>query len=164
MLDGPVCNDPQTRASAIASLRRAIDFIDEQRTAGRNVLVNCQAGLNRSGATLLGHLLRRRGASTPEEATVIVHELRERKPAGLANPDLLECAMEVVGLPPFGPDAEWALFPQRAARRQRVEAARAARVAETIKEEVVESHEGDDMAEDDPFSMMSPVPLGIREG
>jgi len=166
MLDGPVCSDEQQRSAAIASLQRALDFVEAKRQNGGTVLVNCQAGLNRSGATLLGHLLRRRGASTHEEAVKVVHELRERKPAGLANPDLLECAMEVAGLPPIaaGSRVEWTLFPHQALSRQRAEAVQAARAARVTSSELQEEpHEGEEMADDDPFSMMTPVPLGIRE-
>lgn len=117
--DTRICNSDATRQQTIALLRQAIEWVDDHYEQGGTVLVNCQAGRNRSGATLLGWLLkRRRSATRPahDECQRFISYLRELNPDCLQNDALIECAMVAVGLEPF--DAVPTLQLQQAAAEQ----------------------------------------------
>ncbi|CAE7556503.1 unnamed protein product [Symbiodinium pilosum] len=80
------------------SLLRAVAFVDSAVLSGGTVLVNCFAGMNRSGAILLSWLLMHRNDGkkslgfTAEGATSY---LRSLEPFALNNQSLLECALAV---------------------------------------------------------------------
>ena len=61
-----------------ASLRRAVEFVAEQRRAGRTTYVHCLAGQNRSGTVVAAYLMREYGWSL-EDALAFV---RKRRPQG----------------------------------------------------------------------------------
>ncbi|CAE8734493.1 unnamed protein product [Polarella glacialis] len=99
MLDAPDMQ-PGTGlwACSIRDLRFAVTFVEAAVASGGVVLVNCFAGHNRSGATLLAWLLLHRDASgsslgfTPEGA---LRHLRSMEPHALNNERLKDCALAV---------------------------------------------------------------------
>ncbi|OLP89686.1 hypothetical protein AK812_SmicGene28819 [Symbiodinium microadriaticum] len=102
-------------------LHRAVAFVDAAVASGGTVLVNCFAGMNRSGAILLAWLLLHRESDgtclgfTPDGAAA---HLRSLEPFALNNQSLLDCALSLKDSPrpPFGTQEHWILrLPERPA-------------------------------------------------
>ena len=66
-------------------LNKVVDFIDEQRQAGRTVYVHCMAGVNRSAAATAAYLMRENGWSR-EQALAF---LRSKRPQVQPDPELV---------------------------------------------------------------------------
>ncbi|MGH2505376.1 MAG: protein-tyrosine phosphatase family protein [Ktedonobacterales bacterium] len=73
--------DDQT-APTQADLLAALDFIDQQRVAGRGVLVHCRIGEGRTGAILAAYLIRQ--GATAEQA---LEHLRAFRPGAVSSPE-----------------------------------------------------------------------------
>ncbi len=87
--------DDQT-APTQAELIAALDFIDQQRIAGRAVLAHCRIGEGRTGCILAAYLIRQ-GAS-PEQALA---SLRAIRPGAISAPS------QQVALATFARGREW---------------------------------------------------------
>jgi protein-tyrosine phosphatase len=84
LLDWAALPDPEL----LESLAR---WVDEQRGAGRTVLIHCEAGHNRSGLLTALYLIRHRGYD-PESAIALVQE--KRGPNALWNGSFLRYLRE----------------------------------------------------------------------
>eukprot|EP00439_Symbiodinium_sp_Y106_P061293 s3962_g9.t1 len=95
-------------------LHRAVTFVEAAIASGGTVLVNCFAGMNRSGAILLAWLLLHResdGTCLGFTADGAASHLRSLEPFALNNQSLLECALSLKDgpRPPCGTQEHWIL-------------------------------------------------------
>lgn len=77
-------------APSLEWLRQQVDFIEQQRAAGRVVYVHCRAGVSRSGMVLVAYLMARDGRSRDETLA----SLRTRRPEVRPNPAFMELLLE----------------------------------------------------------------------
>jgi protein-tyrosine phosphatase len=77
-------------APSLDWLRQRVEFIDQQRRAGRQVYVHCRAGVSRSGMVLAAYLMYRDGSSRDEALAV----LREKRPRVRPNPAFMPLLLE----------------------------------------------------------------------
>lgn len=78
------------REPDLAWLGRVTGFIAEQRRAGRQVYVHCQAGQNRSATAVVAYLMQAHGWS-PEEALAFV---QARRPIAYPDPRMMRLLAE----------------------------------------------------------------------
>jgi atypical dual specificity phosphatase len=78
--------DDQT-APTQAELLTALDFIDQQRIAGRGVLVHCRIGEGRTGTILAAYLIRQ--GATPEQALASLRAIRSGAVSAVAQQEAL---------------------------------------------------------------------------
>jgi hypothetical protein len=77
-------------APGIDWLRRQVEFVNEQRRAGRPVFVHCRAGVSRSAMVVAAYLMARDGCTRDESLAV----LRARRPRVGPNPAFLRLLLE----------------------------------------------------------------------
>jgi hypothetical protein len=77
-------------APSLDWLRRQVDFITEQRHAGRPVFVHCRAGISRGGMVVTAYLMARDGCTRDEALAVI----RAQRPRVGPNPAFMERLLE----------------------------------------------------------------------
>jgi predicted protein tyrosine phosphatase len=65
----------------LVHLQVVCDFIDVQRTAGRNVLVHCVAGVSRSPTVVAAYLMRKWGKGADKTLAYIAGKRREVRPS-----------------------------------------------------------------------------------
>jgi hypothetical protein len=65
----PISDAPP--APSIDWLRRQVEFVDEQRRAGRTVFVHCRAGISRGGMVVTAYLMWRDGVSRDDALKTI---------------------------------------------------------------------------------------------
>ena len=82
--------DDRAPAPSIAWLRRQVQFVDEQRRAGRPVFVHCRAGASR-GAMVVAAYLMWRDRRTRDEALAVI---RARRPRARPNPAFMQLLLE----------------------------------------------------------------------
>jgi len=149
----PMLYDPTICESEMR--QQATVYVEEALEKGGIVLVNCQVGKNRSGATICSVLLRRRPskgtASADGEARHLVQELRTLKAqAGftdaLANDALVACAMLAIGVKPL----DEASLQQPQARQEAQLLATAPSIVTTSRDDSVDT----DAEEFDPLEMV----------
>lgn len=87
--------DDQT-APQQADFLAALDFIDQQRVAGRGVLVHCRIGEGRTGVILAAYLVRQ--GATPQQALM---RLRSLRPGAVSAP------AQEAALATFASHREW---------------------------------------------------------
>jgi hypothetical protein len=71
-------------------LRRVVEFIGEQRRAGRTTYVHCLAGMNRSGAAVTAYLMQEHGWGRDEA----LRFLQGQRPEVQPNPTLMRLLTE----------------------------------------------------------------------
>jgi hypothetical protein len=71
-------------------LRRVVEFITEQRNAGRPIYVHCLAGMNRSGAAVTAYLMHEHGWSRDAALAYV----QKKRPVVQPNPALLRLLAE----------------------------------------------------------------------
>jgi hypothetical protein len=77
-------------APSIVWLRHQVDFVDEQRRAGRPVFIHCAAGASRSAMVLAAYLMAREGWSRDQALSYI----RERRRSIGPNPAFMRLLLE----------------------------------------------------------------------
>jgi Dual specificity phosphatase, catalytic domain len=77
-------------APSIDWLRQQVEFVDQQRRAGRPVYVHCAAGVSRSAMVLTAYLMARDGC-TRDEA---LKRIRARRPIISPNPAFMQLLLE----------------------------------------------------------------------
>jgi protein-tyrosine phosphatase len=75
---------------SVAWLRRVVDFIAAQRSAGLTTYVHCRAGMNRSGTVVTAYLMRAHGWGRDEALAFV----RARRPQVQPNPTLMRLLAE----------------------------------------------------------------------
>jgi hypothetical protein len=71
-------------------LRRMVDFVDEQRKAGRTVYVHCRNGVSRSGMVVTAYLMFKKSLSRDEALQLI----RTKRPEVRPNPAFMELLLD----------------------------------------------------------------------
>jgi hypothetical protein len=77
-------------APSLDWLRQQVEFVDQQRRAGRTVYVHCHAGISRGGMVVVAYLMYREGWSRDETLAFV----RKRRPAVSPNPAFMELLQE----------------------------------------------------------------------
>jgi hypothetical protein len=77
-------------APSIDWVRRQVEFIDEQRRAGRLVFVHCRAGVSRSVMVIAAYLMWRDGCSRDDA----LHAIRAKRPTIGPNPAFMHLLLE----------------------------------------------------------------------
>jgi hypothetical protein len=77
-------------APSLDWLRQQVEFIDQQRRAGRQVYVHCRAGFSRSGLVMAAYLMYRDGCNRDEALAA----LREKRSLVHPNPAFMELLLE----------------------------------------------------------------------
>lgn len=67
----------------VAEMEELVGWVEQQRAAGRHVLVHCLAGKGRTGTVLAGWLMRHRGMG----CTDAINHVRSRQPAAVESPE-----------------------------------------------------------------------------
>ncbi len=79
-----------TPAPDLDWLRRMVEFVDEQRRAGRPVYVHCHQGISRSGMVVVAYLMAKHGWTRYEALAYV----RTRRPGVRPNPAFMERLQE----------------------------------------------------------------------
>jgi hypothetical protein len=85
----PIPDDPK-KAPSLDWLREQVEFVDQQRRAGRPVFVHCQAGISRSGLVVAAYLMKRDGLTRDGALAVI----RARRKIANPNPAFMQLLLE----------------------------------------------------------------------
>jgi protein-tyrosine phosphatase len=79
----PIVDGPP--APSLEWLQEQVDFIDEQRAAGRTVYVHCRNGVSRSSTVVAAYLMQRHGWTLEQTLA----EMRKKRPEVRPNPTFM---------------------------------------------------------------------------